>query len=225
MGEHGGIVESSAAYPEGDVQRTLVLLKPDNFRRPSLRPGSIIDLLSSTSLRIIGTKKFKMSVAQAEEFYGPVVESLSSKFDAIGSKRAAAVLTREFGFDIDETDTAPLCKQLGNRFASAQFENIVEFMTGHRPSDVAEEDKATAAGVECLALVYQGVDAIAKIRDILGSTDPSKARDGSVRREFGSDIMVNSAHASDSPENAERELKIINIEEDSMAAWIEQFCK
>jgi len=225
LGEHGGIVESSAAYPEGEVQRTLVLLKPDNFRRPSLRPGSIIDLLSSTSLRIIGTKKFKMSVAQAEEFYGPVVESLSSKFDAIGSKRAAAVLSREFGFDITESDTAPLCKQLGNRFASAQFENIVEFMTGHRPSDVPPEDKATAAGVECLALVYQGVDAIAKIRDILGSTDPSKARDGSVRREFGSDIMVNSAHASDSPENAERELKIINIEEDSMSAWIEQFCK
>ena len=224
MGEHGGIVESSAAYPEGEVQRTLVLLKPDNFRRPSLRPGSIIDLLSSTSLRIIGTKKFKMTVVQAEEFYGPVVESLSSKFEAIGSKRAANVLSHEFGFSITPDDTAPLCRDLGDRFAAEQFESIVEFMTGHRPSDVLESDKATAAGEECLALVYQGVNAIEKIRDILGSTDPNKARDGSVRREFGSDIMVNSAHASDSPENAERELKIINIEENSTAPWIEKFC-
>jgi nucleoside diphosphate kinase len=97
-------------------------------------------------------------------------------------------------------------------------------MTGHRPSDVAEEDKPKAASEECLALVYQGVDAIAKIRDILGSTDPNKARDGSVRREFGSNIMVNSAHASDSPENAERELKIIKVEENSAATWIKQYC-
>ncbi len=224
MGEYGGIVESSSAYPEGNLQRTLVLLKPDNFRRPSLRAGSIIDLLSTTSLRIIGTKKFKMTVAQAEEFYGPVVESLSSKFEAIGAKRAATVLSNEFGFQIGESDTAPLCRQLGERFASEQFESIVEFMTGFRPSDVAEVDKPKAAGVECLALVYQGVDAIAKIRDILGSTDPSKARDGSVRREFGSNIMVNSAHASDSPENAERELKIIKVEENTTEPWIKQYC-
>jgi nucleoside diphosphate kinase len=225
MGEHGGIVESSTPYSSDDVQRTLVLLKPDNFRLPSLRPGSIIDVLSTTNLRIIGTKKFKMSVAQAEEFYGPVVESLSSKFDAIGAKRAADVLSAEFGFDILEEDTIPLCKQLGHRFASAQFENIVEFMTGHRPSEVRDEDKPTAARVECLALVYQGVNAIEKIRDILGSTDPSKARAGSVRREFGSNIMVNSAHASDSPENAERELKIIKVEENTLVPWIEQFCR
>lgn len=224
MGEHGGIVNSSAPYPDGEVQRTLVLLKPDNFKRPSLRPGSIMDLLSSTSLRIIGTKKFKMTVAQAEQFYGPVVESLSKKFVAIGSKRAANVLTDEFGFSIEAEDTVALCKQLGARFAAEQFESIVEFMTGHRPADIAEEDKAATAGEECLALVYQGVDAIEKIRDILGSTDPSKARAGSVRREFGSDIMVNSAHASDSPENAERELAIINIEDNSTAAWIAQYC-
>jgi len=183
-----------------------------------------MDLLSSTSLRIIGTKKFKMTVAQAENFYGPVVESLSSKFEAIGSKRAANVLSAEFGFAVGSNDTAMLCKQLGARFAAEQFENIVEFMTGHRPADVLEDDKNTAAREECLALVYQGVDAIAKIRDILGSTDPSKARDGSVRREFGSNIMVNSAHASDSPENAERELKIINVEENATTPWIEQFC-
>jgi nucleoside diphosphate kinase len=225
MTEHGGIVESSTPYPLDNVQRTLVLLKPDNFRLPSLRPGSIIDVLSSTNLRIVGTKKFKMTVEQAEEFYGPVVESLSTKFAAIGAQRAADLLSTEFSFEITEEDTTPLCKQLGERFASSQFENIVEFMTGHRPSDVREEDKASAASVECLALVYQGGNAIEKIRDILGSTDPSKARAGSVRREFGSNIMVNSAHASDSPENAERELKIIKVEENTLTPWIEQFCK
>jgi len=68
------------------------------------------------------------------------------------------------------------------------------------------------------------VDAVAKIRDILGTTDPSKARPGSVRREFGSNIMVNAAHASDSPENAEREMAIINVDKDNISPWIEQYC-
>jgi nucleoside diphosphate kinase len=225
MDEHGGIVKSSTPYPEGEVQRTLVLLKPDNWRIPSLRPGSIIDVLSVSGLRIVGAKKFRMTVAQAEKFYGPVVDSLSSKFAAIGAGRAAERLTQEFGFPVTDADTAPLCEQLGARFAAAQFESIVQFMTGHRPSDVLEDDKASAASEECLALVYQGVGAIEKIRDILGSTDPSKARPGSVRREFGSDIMVNSAHASDSTDNSARELKIINVEEDTTRSWIKQYCQ
>ncbi len=224
MGENGGIVESSSPYPEGEVQTTLVLLKPDNFRMPSLRPGSIIDVLSVAGLRIVGAKKFRMTVAQAEAFYGPVVDSLSSKFAAIGSGRAARVLTQEFGFPIEEADTTKLCGMLGCRFAKEQFESIVQFMTGHRPSEVLDVDKGTAAREECLALVYRGVDAVAKIREILGSTDPSKARPGSVRREFGSNIMVNSAHASDSPENAVRELNIIKAEEDGTVPWIEKYC-
>jgi nucleoside diphosphate kinase len=224
LGECGGIVESSSPYPDGNVQTTLVMLKPDNFRIPSLRAGSIIDVLSVAGLRIVGAKKFRMTVAQAEDFYGPVVESLSSKFVSIGAERAAAALTRELGFPVAEEDTKALCEQLGPRFARSQFESIVEFMTGHRPGDVLEDDKENAAREECLALVYSGVGAVEKIRDILGSTDPSKARPGSVRREFGSNIMVNSAHASDSPENAVRELGIVDVEEETLLPWIEQYC-
>jgi nucleoside diphosphate kinase len=61
-------------------------------------------------------------------------------------------------------------------------------------------------------VVYEGIDAVRKIRDLLGATDPSKARPGSVRREFGTSIMVNAAHASDSVENARREMKIIEVD-------------
>ncbi len=221
---HGGIVESSSPYPGGDVQSTLVMLKPDNFRFPSLRPGSIIDVLSAAGLRIVGAKKFRMTVDQALEFYGPVREVLAKKFADIGARRAADALTREFGFPVQPDDTRGLCEQLGARFAEGQFESIVQFMTGHRPSDVLPRDAATAGHEECLALVYKGVDAVAKIRDILGATDPSKARPGSVRREFGSSIMVNAAHASDSPDNAQREMGIVRVEEDTLKPWIEQYC-
>ena len=71
--------------------------------------------------------------------------------------------------------------------------------------------------------MYDGVAAVSKIRSIIGSTDPHKAEPGSVRREFGSDIMVNAAHASDSPENAARELKIVKVEQDTIKEWVAKY--
>jgi nucleoside diphosphate kinase len=57
---------------------------------------------------------------------------------------------------------------------------------------------------------------VTKIREILGATDPNKARPGSIRREFGTNIMVNAAHASDSAENARREMKILDVAHDPL---------
>jgi nucleoside diphosphate kinase len=76
---------------------------------------------------------------------------------------------------------------------------------------------------KCIALIYEGVGAVSKIRDVLGPTDPSKAPPGSIRREFGSSIMVNAAHASDSPENAQREFGIIKVAENTFRKEVEDF--
>jgi nucleoside diphosphate kinase len=210
-----GIVGSAADLTSGEgVQRTLVLLKPDNFRQPSLRAGNIMDLLSSSGLRIICVKKFAMTVAQAEAFYGPVRDSLKRIFPLCGMERAAHALAQEFGFPVDPASLAPLCAQLAPSFAAREFENIVEFMTGRRPSACTPEEKLAPSAEECLAIVYEGLEAVSKIRDVLGSTDPRKARPGSIRREFGTNIMVNAAHASDSPENAVREMGIVDVEHD-----------
>ena len=46
---------------------------------------------------------------------------------------------------------------------------------------------------------------------------------GTIRREFGSTIMVNAAHASDSPENAQREMGIVKITENNMRTLIESW--
>jgi nucleoside diphosphate kinase len=222
--QDGGIVDAATDVPAGvNVQKTLVLLKPDNFRFPSFRPGNIIDLLSTSGLRIVGVKKFKMSVAQAEEFYRPVEEALRKKFMTIGAPRAAAVLTRECGFDVPDSILPQLSDLLAPQFAKTQFESIVNFMTGYKPSECSEAEKGTLGREGCLALVYDGVDAVQKIRSILGPTDPSKAKPGSVRREFGSDIMMNAAHASDSPENAEREMRIIKVEEDTIKPLVDRY--
>lgn len=58
-----------------------------------------------------------------------------------------------------------------------------------------------------IALVIEGHDVVAKVRDMLGSTDSRKAAPGTIRADLGVDQMVNVAHASDSPETAKKEVK------------------
>ena len=220
----GGLVETAADVPQGDdVEKTLVLLKPDNFRYRSSRPGNIIDVLSRSGLRIVGVKKFCMTVAQAEEFYGPVRAALESKFKAIGMARTAEALSREFAFDVPSDVLDEICDKLAPVFALSQFESIVKFMTGYKPSECSVHNKACRCREECLGLMYEGENAVSTIRNLLGPTDPRKAEPGSVRREYGSDIMVNSAHASDSVENARREMSIIRMEEDTIVPWVARY--
>src|ERR1051325_3663469 len=66
----GGVLENVNAYHAGETpQRTLVLIKPDNFRFPTGRPGNVIDFFSRTGLYIVAVKVHQMSVAEAVEFY------------------------------------------------------------------------------------------------------------------------------------------------------------
>lgn len=63
------------------------------------------------------------------------------------------------------------------------------------------------SSVPVIALVLEGDDVVAKVRDMLGVTDSRKAAAGTIRAEFGVDQMVNVAHASDSDETAVKEVK------------------
>lgn len=58
-----------------------------------------------------------------------------------------------------------------------------------------------------IALILEGDDAIAKVRAMLGPTNSKEAEPGTIRGDFGEDMMVNICHASDSPENGEIEVK------------------
>ena len=59
-----------------------------------------------------------------------------------------------------------------------------------------------------VAAVFKGEDAIARIRKVMGATNPEKADTGTIRKDYGIDVQRNSTHASDSPENAEIEIAI-----------------
>ena len=58
-----------------------------------------------------------------------------------------------------------------------------------------------------IALALAGDNVIARVRDLLGPTDSKKAAKGTIRGDFGVDVMVNVCHASDSAETAAAELK------------------
>ncbi len=220
----GGVLDQVISYaPDEQSERTLVLLKPDNFKFATGRPGNMIDFFSRTGLFIVGIKVHRMSTAQAMEFYGPVREILRTKLKGVVSTRAKEVLEKELGFAIGGSEAQQLGELLGPLLGENQFESIVRFMAGRSPSE-CEPAQMTQPGTEkCIALVYEGVNAVAKIRDVLGPTDPTKAPPGSIRREFGSNIMINAAHASDSAENAKREMRIVNVAENNFRQIIEGF--
>src|SRR6266511_404105 len=70
------------------------------------------------------------------------------------------------------------------------FPALVEYMTsGHIVVTVLERE-----------------DAIGKLREVIGATDPAEASPGTVRRDFGLSKQANSCHASDSRENATQEI-------------------
>lgn len=221
--ESNNIIDNSVGSNPGD-ERTLVIIKPDNWRHPSSRPGNIIDMLSRTGLRIVGCKVHRMSIDDALEFYGPVQGALRSKLaPKIGSK-AKDMLEENFGVKLSEDAVDHLTQAVGIPFADDQFSQIIEFMSGRRPEGTTpDERKAQNSQAKCLVLIYEGPNAISKIRDVLGPTDPSKAPGGTVRHDYGRDVMVNTAHASDSVASVEREMRIIRINQNSMSERIAEF--
>ncbi len=70
------------------------------------------------------------------------------------------------------------------------FKSLVEFMTSG----------------PVVVQVLEGENAVAKYREVMGATDPSKAAVGTIRKDFAESIEANSVHGSDSAENAKIEI-------------------
>ena len=145
----GGILENVIAYsPNETPERTLVLIKPDNFNFATGRPGNVIDFFSRTGLYVVGVKVLHMSTAQAMEFYGPVREFLRAKLKDGVSAKAKDILEKEFGFKIPPAEQKALGEILGPIQGDSQFDNIVRFMSGHAPGEIPEADWQQARHAE-----------------------------------------------------------------------------
>ena len=120
------------------------------------------------------------------------------KPDAVSGGFCGKVITRfeEAGFKVRgckmiKLDTAVLREHYAHVADKPFYPEIEKFM----------------ASFPVIAMVIEGDDIIAKVRDMLGVTDSRKAAPGTLRAEFGKDVMINVAHASDSLETAEKEVK------------------
>ena len=208
--------KDSGIYEEcAEGETTLVILKPDNFFKHSVRPGNMIDMFSKTGLRIVGARMVRMSAAQGEEFYGFLRDVFKKKL----SNRVIENIRKGIGnaskFEITDDQYAAMAEVINEKNAAHEVSQIVKYMTGVDLNAVSPEDRDKPGTHQGLAILYRGPDAVEKIRERLGVTDPAKADAGTIRSDFGQNIMQNAAHASDSIENAVRERKIVGLYENA----------
>lgn len=133
------------------------------------------------------------------------------KPDALHGGKAGAVLSR--------------LESAGLRVENARYvQTTLEQWQQHyadlksRNENAYERTTKDLAGKPVIAMVLAGANAVKKIRDLAGPTDPSVAPKGTIRGDFSADSMVaanaenrstrNLLHAADSPESAVRETAI-----------------
>ena len=120
------------------------------------------------------------------------------KPDAIEKKLVGTVLAR---FD------AAGFRIRGLKMLALTPELLVEHYAHIADKPFFPEIVAFMSKTPVVALALEGEDAVAKVRDLLGPTDSRKAEKGTIRGDFGEDVMVNVCHASDSVESAAAEVK------------------
>lgn len=211
----GGVLEDLIPYPKGArPETTVVILKPETLAERSAVPGNIIDMFSKTGLYIVGAKVVRMSVAQAIEFYGFLRRVFREKLRREVARRLKGAVeeARAFEFPVTDEQYMAMAEILKEANAEREFGSIVEYMTGRAPSEaVSEEERRRPGRAKCLTFLYQGADAVRKIRAKLGQTDPAESPGGTVRHDYGADLLKNGAHGSDSVEAARRERAIIGL--------------
>lgn len=104
------------------------------------------------------------------------------------------------------------------------YEKACEFYKEHRGKDFFERNASFMSSRPILVLIVSEIldiaqghyglsysETIRHLRNIIGETDPKKARVGTIRHLFGTKLPENAIHVSDSEESFEREMKFFNF--------------
>ena len=119
------------------------------------------------------------------------------KPDAVGRSAIGQIIAR--------FEAAGL-KVLGAKLVRLSPEQAAGFYAVHKARPFFASLCAFMTQGPVMPMVLEGEGAIAKLRDIMGATDPAKAAPGTIRRDFASSIEANAVHGSDSPESAAFEI-------------------
>jgi nucleoside-diphosphate kinase len=119
------------------------------------------------------------------------------KPDAVAARYTGRILQRieESGFTIRAMRLAHLTQPEAEGFYAVHkdrpfFASLTTFMSSG----------------PCVVMALEAPDAIRKWRALMGATDPAKADQGTLRKEFGKSIETNATHGSDAPDTAAFEL-------------------
>jgi len=131
---------------------------------------------------------------------GNIITVLSeTKLKIVGAKvvKVTEEIARKHYSELEPS----LKKKFGEEKGKEVFKNIIDYIQGKFHTD------------RVLALVYAGENAIKKVREIAGETNPEKAPPTTIRGKFGrihseTTVFENVIHCSDSKENAEREIAL-----------------
>ena len=81
------------------------------------------------------------------------------------------------------------------------------FYDVHRERAFFDELVAFMISGPVVVQVLEGENAVTRNREIMGATNPANADEGTIRKDFAESIEANSVHGSDSPENADKEIR------------------
>ncbi|HEX8472880.1 MAG TPA: nucleoside-diphosphate kinase [Pyrinomonadaceae bacterium] len=119
------------------------------------------------------------------------------KPDAVRGGKTGAILQRitEGGFRLR-----------GMKLIHMTREEAEGFYAVHRERPFFGELTSFMSSAPCVVLALEKDGAVKAWRDLMGATDPSKADEGTIRKEFAASIGENAVHGSDSEENAAIEI-------------------
>jgi nucleoside-diphosphate kinase len=98
-------------------------------------------------------------------------------------------------------------KVIGLKMISMDKKEAEGFYAVHREKPFFESLTAFMSSGPSVVMVLEGEGAILKTRELMGATDPKQAKEGTLRRQFATNVEKNVAHGSDAPETAAFEIK------------------
>ncbi len=102
---------------------------------------------------------------------------------------------------------------LNIKFLHLSLKEAKEFYKIHQGKDFYESLCQFMASGPIVAILLAGENALHRLRELVGATDPKKAQKGTIRGDLGTSIQENVVHAANPEENVEREIKFFFPEE------------
>ena len=95
---------------------------------------------------------------------------------------------------------------LGMKMILISKQDAEKFYAEHQGKSFFEELTTFMSSSPIVPVAISGENAIARVREIMGATNPANAAEGTIRKDFAVSVTKNSVHGSDSPKSAAREI-------------------